>query len=77
MDEEGSTLDFVTTEELVQELASRFQSLVVIGLRDVTEDDEASQHWMFGGQMTCLGLLTAARARMIQDYLADGETFDA
>ena len=71
--EDSGPLDFSTTQELIDELAKRFDALVVISLRVASEEEEGTRAWYYGGQMTCLGLLNGTHARLLNDHVNGGE----
>lgn len=71
--EEDNPLDLIPNQDLIDELARRFDALVVISLRDMTEEEEGTRAWYYGGQMTCLGLLTGTQARLLNDHVTGGE----
>ena len=72
----STDLTFCTDDELVDELAKRYQhGLIVSGVRDARGDsnstDEARQSWYRNGLIACIGLATAMQRSMIR--IATGE----
>jgi len=71
--DDDNPLDLVEADALIAELAKRYDSLVVVALRDMSEEEEGTRCWYFGGQMTCLGMLTGTQARLLNEHVNGGE----
>jgi hypothetical protein len=49
-------LDEITTSELLDELAGRFDAVIFSGLCDLGHHQETTQHYYSGGRVTAMGL---------------------
>jgi hypothetical protein len=73
---QNNPLEFVTTEEMVNELGRRFPGVVLTLLSDEGEHGEGFQVWIRGGSTLALGMLARASAKLVAvppDHVEDVE----
>lgn len=63
-------IELIPTDDLIQELQSRFVSIVIYGTRENNKRDVYAQHWK-GNYSTCIGLCKIMENIILKDYQKD------
>lgn len=66
-------LDLMTTEEIAKILSKRFDSMVLVGYRDRTQDQFGLTTFYDGGTPMIVGLLDMARYIAMSKFKVGGE----
>ena len=72
---DDNPLEFITDDELFEELARRSTAVVLIWTKDTIEDADVTRSLTKGSMSHCIGLLRVSEARYMQNFL-NLEEFD-
>ncbi len=73
MSDESHSMEFVTTEELIEELKKRHDSVLFVGIVNRASDaDQYNLQWR-GGTATAVGLARYAEQRILRRLSEDKE----
>lgn len=67
-------LSFVTTDEIFEELQKRYDAVVLVGTRGMTETADATDGYWAGGGLHCAGLCNWVIYRLMRGYGQGGDT---
>lgn len=60
-------LSLINTQEMLDELQKRFESIVFVGNRDYSDREDHSTYHYAGNYLTLLGLLSRISYKMLKD----------
>jgi len=67
-----SDLNFVSTDDMIEELKKRFDTLVIVGEKVLTDGEGEMLYAVSGDPLKCLGLTLAVQPKCLPDRVDNG-----